>query len=391
MQHPRYSLFSWFRLGCFLLVSMAGQGVLAAASDGFETQAKQVLLIDLSTSTVLFEKNAAVKMVPSSMTKILTAYLVFDFLKQGKLKLSDTFSVSEKAWRMGGSKMFVPLGKSVMLEDLIQGIIVQSGNDACIVTAEGISGSEEAFVQLMNAKARELGATQTHFLNTTGWPEEGHLTTCWDLAKIAARTIEDFPDLYRKYYAQPLFTYHNIKQYNRNPLLAKGLGDGFKTGHTVEGGYGLVGSGERQGRRLLFVVNGLPSQKARAEETVRLMQWGFQAFQTYALFQAGQPVEKADVWMGAAPYVSLVAAQPVAVTVPRRLWPEVQVTLRYKGPVASPIEKGQALGELLVSVPGSEPKHFPLVAGESVGKPGILMGLWNMVSYFLWGTKAKPN
>ncbi|MGL5720730.1 MAG: D-alanyl-D-alanine carboxypeptidase family protein [Alphaproteobacteria bacterium] len=394
MQYPRFVSFFCFKFMLFfLLLGVEKTGALATTipSIGFETQAKQALLIDLSTATVLYEKNADAQMVPSSMTKILTAYVLFDFLKQGKLKLSDTYTVSEKAWRMGGSKMFVPLGESVTLEDLLQGIIVQSGNDACIVAAEGISGSEEAFVRLMNAKAKELGATQTHFLNTTGWPEEGHTTTCWDLAKIAERTIKDFPDLYQTYYAQPLFIYHNIKQYNRNPLLSKGMGDGLKTGHTEEGGYGLVGSGERQGRRLLFVVNGLSSQKARAEETLRLMNWGFQEFQTYEIFKAGQEVEKAEVWMGGVPYVPLVAAQAVAVTVPRRLWPKVQVTVRYKGPVEPPLEKSQILGDVLVSVPGTEPKSFPLVAGASVEKNGVFSGLWQTLSYFLWGEKAKHN
>ena len=354
----------------------------------FQTSATHALLVDMETDAVLFEKNASESMVPSSMTKILTAYVLFDLVKKGHLGLSDTFRVSERAWRMGGSKMFVPLGKMVSLEDLIQGIIVQSGNDACIVAAEGVAGSEEAFVDRMNAKARELGATHTRFLNATGWPDPGHTTTCWDLLNIAKRTILDFPDFYRRFYSQRVFTYHNIKQYNRNPLLIQGIGDGLKTGHTVKGGHGVVGSAQRQGRRLLVVVNGFATEKQRGQEVARLVNWGFQQFETYFLFKAGEPVEKAEVWMGSEPVVPLIAPEAISVTVRRRLWPEVRVKVRYNGPVTPPIQKGQPLGELVVSIPEEKEKTFPLVAACDVKKQGVFKGIWDTFYYLIWGAKA---
>lgn len=379
-----------FFISCFCLSLMLFGSLKDAFSfPDFQTSATHALLVDMATDEVLFEKNAGESMVPSSMTKILTAYVIFDLLQKGRLALSDTFRVSEKAWRMGGSKMFVPLGKMVALEDLIQGIIVQSGNDACIVAAEGIAGSEEAFVDRMNAKARELGATSTRFLNTTGWPDPGHTTTCWDLARIAKRTILDFPDFYRRFYSQRVFTYHNIKQYNRNPLLIQNIGDGLKTGHTVKGGHGVVGSAERQGQRFVLVANGFRTEKERGQEVARLLNWGFQQFETRLLFKAGEQVEKAEIWMGSHAFVPLIATNPISVTARRRVWPDVQVKVRYYGPISPPVEKGQPIGELVISVPEGKEKTFPLVAAHAVGKQGVFKGLWQTFYHLIWGAKAK--
>lgn len=351
----------------------------------FDIAAKQAYLIDLSTHTLLLEKNADELMAPSSMTKILTVYLIFEKLQKGELKLTDTFPVSERAWRMGGSKMFVKVGDRVSVEDLLQGIIVQSGNDACIVIAEGLAGSEENFAELAVKKAKELGAKNTHFLNSTGWPNTEHLTTARDLALIAEKTMAHFPEFYARYYPQRDFTYNKIRQHNRNPLLAQNLGDGLKTGHTDDGGYGLVGSGQQQGRRLLFVINGLPNDKARKQEAVGLINWGFREFQTYKLFSKEDVIEKANVWVGDTPFVSLRTPEDVLVTLRRSNHPHMKAVVRYKGPIEPPIARGQLLGEFVVIVPGEEEKKFPLIAGEAVERAGFFLRVWHALHYLLWG------
>ena len=221
-----------------------------------DTAARYAVIIDYNTGATLLDKDADVPMIPSSMTKLMTAYIVYGMLKSGRLKLDQDLPVSERAWRMGGSKMFVQIGTQVKVEDLIRGMIVQSGNDACIVLAEGIAGSEEGFVELMNAKAKELGLTSSTFRNTTGWPDPEHKMSARDIATLARRLIQDFPEYY-KYDAERSFKYNNIEQDNRNPLVQKGLADGLKTGHTDDGGYGLVASSMRGGRRVILVINGL--------------------------------------------------------------------------------------------------------------------------------------
>ena len=247
---------------------------LAPPAQALETRAREAFLIDVTTGTVLLEKDADVSMPPASMSKIMTAYLVFGALKEGRISLDDKLPVSEKAWRKGGSKMFVEVGSEVSVEDLLRGVIVQSGNDACIVLAEALAGSEEAFAEQMTRKAREIGMEGSTFTNSTGWPDPNHRMTARDLAILAERMVQDFPDFYH-YYSEREFTYNGIRQGNRNPLLYKNLGaDGLKTGHTEEAGYGLTASAERDGRRLVLVINGLESIKARSEEAERLIASG---------------------------------------------------------------------------------------------------------------------
>ncbi|HYH18896.1 MAG TPA: D-alanyl-D-alanine carboxypeptidase family protein, partial [Azospirillum sp.] len=263
------------RFAAVLAVALAAVGgVLPARAATIETIAKQAILLDMTSSTVLFEKNADQRMPPSSMSKVMTMYMVFEALKSGRLSLEHTLPVSERAWRMQGSKMFVELHNMIKIDDLIKGVIVQSGNDACIVLAEGLAGSEPAFAEQMNKKAKEIGLTATNLTNATGWPDPNHYVTARDLAILAERLIKDFPEYYH-YYSIRDFQYHGIKQGNRNPLLYRGIGaDGLKTGHTDAAGYGLTGSAEREGRRLILVVNGLPSMQARADESARLIEWG---------------------------------------------------------------------------------------------------------------------
>jgi D-alanyl-D-alanine carboxypeptidase (penicillin-binding protein 5/6) len=351
-----------------------------------EIQAPQAYLVDLETGTILLEKNADQTMVPSSMSKIMTAYLVFDRLKNGDVKLDDLFHVGEKAWKMEGTRMFVNLNSKVSVEDLLKGVIVQSGNDACVVLAEGLSGTEASFAEEMTRKAHEMGAKNTTFLNSTGWPDEGHVTTCKDLALMAERTIRDFPDYYAQYYGLKEFKFNNINQQNRNPLLFKDIGaDGMKTGHTDAGGYGLVASAKQGDRRLILVINGLPSAKAREEEAMSLMNWGYNYFKNYKVFGKGDVVEMADVWGGTEKAVPLVAAETILLTLPRDKRKDLQVKVVYDSPLSAPLKAGDQVGTIEVTVPGKDVKKVGLYAGKDVEKAWFYKRIINSVYYLLWG------
>jgi len=337
-----------------------------------DTAARLALIIDADTGAVLLEKNADERMPPSSMSKLMTMYVVFDLLKQGRLTMEQELPVSERAWRMGGSKMFVQLGGTVKVQDLIRGVIIQSGNDACIVLAEGISGSETQFAETLNDYAKRLGLTASTFRNATGWPDPEHRMTCRDLAVLARRLITDFPEYFR-IYSERSFVWNNITQENRNPLLGRVAGaDGLKTGHTDEAGYGLTGTAKRGDRRLILVVNGLPSMAARREETERLMEWGFREFENVALFRASDTIEEAPVYLGDKLKVPLVGARDVVLTLPRQWRRNLQVKLRYDSPVPAPVAKGQELGKLEVSGAGVPPMSVPLLAGADVAKLGLI-------------------
>lgn len=377
------------RLPAALLVLAAivlarGAPALAAA---FETAARAAIVVDYRSGDVLFAKNPDQPLPPASMSKLMTAYMVFARLEEGSLALSDEFPVSEKAWRTGGSKMFVEVGDRVSVEDLLQGIIVQSGNDACIVVAEALAGSEEAFAERMTRRAREIGLESSTFKNATGLPDPDHLMTVRDLATLARTIIREFPDHYH-YYAQTEFEYAGIRQQNRNPLLQAGVPgvDGLKTGHTSEAGYGLVASAERDGRRLVVVTAGLESTRERRMETERLLEYGFRDFQEYRLFGPGETVVEAPVWMGEQSRVALVPEQPVAITLSREARDGLVVRLRYDAPVAAPIEAGRELGHLELAVPGREPRRIPLVAAAPVGPAGMLKRVQDAVSHLVWGT-----
>lgn len=359
-----------------------------------EITARQAIVLDYQTGFVMFERNADDRMPPSSMSKIMTAYMVFKAIKEGRMSLEDTLPVSERAWRMQGSKMFVPLGGRVKVEDLIRGMIVQSGNDACIVLAEALAGTEEAFAEQMNVEARRLGLTASNFRNATGWPDPDHYTTARDLATLARRVIDDHPEFYR-YYREVEFVYgrdertgREIRQGNRNPLLYRNIGaDGIKTGHTEAAGYGLTASAQRDGRRVIAVFNGWPSMRTRAEESERMIDWAFREFQTYRLFSGGQEVERADVWLGQKPGVALLTARDVAITMPRRLRPQLQARVIYDNPVAAPVREGQVLGRVVMSAPGIAPVDVPLLASESVDRLGFAGRMGAAVNYLVFGGK----
>jgi len=364
--------------------------LLSRPAAAFETIAEAAALVEVSTGAVLFEKNADEKRTPASQSKMMTVYMLFDRLRDGSLSLDDTFPVSENAWRRGGAKsgsstMFLEPGKRVRVEDLIRGIVVQSGNDACIVTAEGLASSEAAFADQMTERGREMGLENSTFKNSTGWPDEGHLMTARDLATLARRTIEDFPNYYH-YYSEKEFTYNGIRQTNRNPLLYKNMGaDGLKTGHTQSSGYGLTSSALRGDRRLILVLMGLPSKKDRARESERLLEWGFREFNNYAFFKAGETVTKADVWLGQLASVPLVIDKDLTLTMPRKARRKMKVTVNYTGPIAAPVKMGAVIATLMITAPDRDPITIPLKAGADVKRLGLLGRLGAALNYILWG------
>lgn len=344
----------------------------ARAQIAFETQAREAILIDVATDAVLFEKSADTPMPPASMSKLMTTYMVFEAIEEGRLRLEDRLPVSERAWKMGGSKMWVLVGDEIRVADLLRGVIVQSGNDACIVLAEALAGSEEAFADRMTRRGRELGFQTSTFRNATGWPADGHVMTAREVALLSQKIIEGFPELY-PIYSEKEFTWEGITQENRNPLLYTDIGaDGLKTGHTEEAGYGLAGSAVRDGRRLIVVVTGLPSARDRAQEAQRLLRWGFSEFDTVQLFRKGETVEVAEVWAGDAETVPMVVAEDVAVTVPVIARGDVTVSAVYVGPVEAPVAAGTQVGVLRVSVPERTDVEVPLYAGADVGKAGLV-------------------
>ncbi|MDA1326689.1 MAG: D-alanyl-D-alanine carboxypeptidase [Proteobacteria bacterium] len=371
-----------------ILAPLAVAAPTAVRAQVIDTTAKQSIMIDLTTGSVLLEKDADVRMPPASMSKLMTVYMVFERLKEGRLSLDDKFQVSTKAWRMGGSKMFVMVDTRVKIRDLLRGIIVQSGNDACIVVAEGLSGSEEDFAEAMTKRATEIGLTNSAFKNATGWPAEGHYMSARDLALLSTKLIQDFPEYYG-IFAEQGFVYGGIKQPNRNPLLYKGFGaDGLKTGHTEASGYGLTVSAVRKGRRLVLVVNGLSSMRERSSESARLLDWAFRETGSYALFKKGDTIGHADVWLGDAPRVPLVAERNLTITLPQRSRRDMKVKLVYNNPIPAPVQKGSVVGKVIISTPRQSDIELPVVAGESVGQLGMLGRLNAALRYLIWGRSA---
>ncbi len=334
------------------------------------TDAQWAFMQDVNTGAVLLHKQAEAEMTPSSMTKLMTLYILFSRLKAGRMKLDDKLPVTRTAWRFGGSKMFVEVGTTVSVRDLIKGIIVDSGNDACIVVAEAIAGSQAQFAALMNQEAKRLGLTHSHFVNPMGWPDPDHYMSAHDICRVAVALIKDFPEYYH-YFGDKTFTYSNITQQNRNQLVDNGTADGLKTGHTEAGGYGLVASAERNGRRLVVVLNGMPSGRERTEQGERLLDWGFANFEDVTLFAAGAPVDHAPVWLGTAPTVPLVAAHPLVVTMPRGWQSGTKVTVNYDSPVRAPVAKGAPIGSVTVARAGMPDLQVPLLAGAAVPRLGL--------------------
>ena len=354
---------------------------------GIETQARHALILEAETGVVLLDKNADERIPPASMSKVMTAYIVFGMLKEGRAKLTDELPVSERAWRLQGSKMFVPIGGRISIDDLLKGVIIQSGNDACLVLAEGLAGSEEAFVKLMNQKANEIGLKDSHFANVSGLPDPDHWMTARDLATLAIHTIKDFPEYYH-YYSEMDYEFNNIKQGNRNPLLYKNIGaDGLKTGHTEESGYSLTASVTRDNRRVIIVLNGLPTMKARAQESDRLIEWAFREFNDYRLFAAGDKVDDGEVWLGAEPKVPLSVDKDFIVTLPRKARRDMKVTVEYDRPISAPIQKGDPVGKVVMTAPDLPSVEAPLVAATNVERMNPWGRVVTLAGYLVWGQR----
>ena len=361
------------------IVSMLLPGIflpVSAVAQLYSTKAEQALLIDADTNTILFAKNHNARIPPASLAKMMTMEVVFSRLKNGGLTLEDTFFVSENAWRKGGtssggSTMFAKLNSDIKLDDLIHGVIVQSGNDACIVIAEGMAGSEEAFAGLMNERAEKLGLTNSNFRNSTGLPDADQYVTLQDLGKLARHIIHTYPEYYR-YYSKPEFTWNKIKQRNRNPLLKMDIGaDGMKTGYTEASGYAIVGSAVRDGKRLIAVLSGMTSKRQRAEEARKIMDWGFRAFEKIELYKEGEIIGEADVYGGERD-VPVVGKNAVAIYLPIGNRNKIRARISYMGPLVPPIEQGQQVALLKVWIGDTLSQETPLYAAVSVNS-GTLM------------------
>jgi D-alanyl-D-alanine carboxypeptidase (penicillin-binding protein 5/6) len=360
-------------LACGVAAAWAAPNPISGAksNDGYQTAAPHAILIDADSGSVLFEKAADDLIPPASLSKLMTAEVVFNLLAKGQLKPEQEFIVSVNAWRRGGapshtSSMFIPIHNKVSVDNLLHGVIIQSANDACIVLAEGISGNESVFAELMTKRARELGLTKSTFGNSNGLPDPKQLMTARELAKLARHIIQTYPDYY-KYYGEREFTWNKIRQFNRNPLLALTIGaDGLKTGFTKEAGYGLVGSAVQNGLRLIVVVNGLKSEKERADESKKLLEWGFHNFQSNLLFADGQEIAYAKLYGGARGHVPLKAAKEVTLMVPRGSRERIIGRAVYSGPVPAPVQEGQQIGMLKVWRGEFLVLEVPLQAAESV-------------------------
>ena len=376
---------------------LAAVFLYAPGAKAFETEARQAIVIDVNSGTILFEQNADERMPTASMSKIMTMFMVFEALERGEIALDDTMRVSEYAWRnggaaTGGSTMFLELGSHVTVEDLIRGVIIQSGNDASIVLAEGLAGTEQAFARRMTERAAELGLTNSSFANASGLDDPDHYSTARDLATLAQLLIDRFPQYYH-YYSELEFTYgvdvstgDPITQYNRNPLLRAGIGaDGLKTGHTDGAGFGLTASAIRDGRRIVMVVNGLESAAARSREALRVMEWAFNAFETVDVFEADEEVEWAAVWMGTERTVPLVLDGPLSVTVPRGDAESLALSVRLIEPVSAPIAAGDPLGTLVIEVTDVPAREEILYAGEDVDRRGMIGRALGTVGYLVAG------
>lgn len=370
------------------LLAIAVAFPTTAANPPFDTPAPIAYMEDLSSGAVLYAKDADRRIPPASMAKMMTVYVAFDLIKKGDLKLDQKFQVRPETWRkwhgpQAGSTMFLETGEQVSVKDLLDGIVTLSGNDACVVLAEGIAGTEEAFANLMNQQAKKLGLANSQFGNSNGWPDEGRTyVTARDLAKLAKATIQDHPQLYKQFYSRHDYTRtlsdgKVIRQQNRDPLLGKVAGaDGLKTGHTEEAGYGFTGSAEQSGRRLVMVVAGLDSYNGRAAESVRFMEWGFRAWKPLPIASKGRKIGDVEVQGGGADSVGVIAPRDLNATVPAGTSPEMQGKIVYQGPVKAPIKAGAHIADLIVETPGMPTQTLPLIAEKDVAEAGFFRRIW---------------
>nr|WP_148212845.1 D-alanyl-D-alanine carboxypeptidase family protein [Hahella chejuensis] len=347
--------------------------------------ASSYILMDAESGAIIVEKNSEERLPPASLTKMMTSYVLDYEVDQGNVSFNDEAPISVKAWKTGGSKMFVREGTSVRLGDLLKGIIIQSGNDASVAVAEFLAGSEDAFASMMNQHAQRLGMSNTNFANATGLPSENHYSSAHDLAKLAKAIINDFPNQY-PLYSEKYFTYNNIRQPNRNLLLWRDKSvDGLKTGHTEEAGYCLVSSAVRDGMRLISVVMGAKSEEARARETLKLLNYGFRYFETHKLYSAGQKLVDSDIWAGSADTLPLGLSKEIVVTIPRGKKDALEATVDIDKVIKAPIEVGAELGKLTVKLNGELLLEKPVVALEAVEEAGFFKRIWHAIVLFFMG------
>jgi serine-type D-Ala-D-Ala carboxypeptidase (penicillin-binding protein 5/6) len=372
------------------LALLATTSPATAALPTMDTVAQTAIAIDFDTGAVLYDKDSNKRIEPASLSKMMTAYVVYSYLKAGRLKLDDTLPVSEKAWakhKTNESNMFVPLGAQVKVEDLIRGMMIQSGNDACVVLAEGIAGSTDAFVDLMNQTAQKLGLKDSHFADVDGLPDPEEYMTAHDIAMLGIHLIRDFPDYYH-YDSEKEFTYNGIKQGNRNPLLYKDIGvDGMKTGHTDEAGYGVAISALRNGRRIVEVLVGMKSMNQRSQEAEKLLDWAYREWADYKLVKTGDPVDDAPVFLGTTATVPVTVQSDLLVSLPRNARSSMKVTAVYDQSAPAPIAQGQKIGTLQVTANDVAPVQVPLVAAKPVDKVSGFSRAALAAGYLLFGRK----
>ena len=353
-----------------------------------DTVAKQAIMIDPDTGQIILEKNSDELMKPASMAKLMTIYIAFEKIKNESISLDDKFIVSEKAWKKRGSRTFLEPGQTVSVEDLLRGVIVQSGNDAAIVLAEGISGTEDIFSDLMNSVARELKMNNTVFKNSTGWPDPQQNTSSRDLSILALNLINKFPDLY-KMFAEKSFTYNGIKQGNRNPILYNNLvfgADGLKTGHTQESGYGLVASAKRDNLRFILVLNGMTSMRQRKQESSRLLNSAFREYKKLKLYNLNETVSEAKVFLGESDNISLIVKDEINLLLNSVEQREMKVKATWKEPISAPVNKDTILGSLTIEIPNKTVLSYPLYAGNNIQKQGFIKRIGSTIDYIIWGS-----
>ena len=364
-----------------LLIFLISKHVFA-----IDTKAEQAIVMDFDTNEILFEKNSNSKTPPASMTKIMTVYAAFDRLKNTDLSINNECTVSAKAYKMGGSRTFLEIDDKVSIDDLLKGIIIQSGNDASVALAECLAGTEEDFAKLMNVYAKRLGMNNTNFINSSGWPEDNHYSTVYDLAILSNAVIREFPDLYL-YFADEEFTYNDIKQPNRNKLLSSVQGaDGLKTGFTKASGWGIAATAKREDRRITVVINGTNSSRSRMNESANLINWAFSQTSQKELVREGQVIAQVDVWLGNKPRVNLISSKKVVSTLSFDQLQLIKSSIQYKKPLDAPILKGNSYGKLLISIEGKPNIEIDLVAEENVGTINPILKIFAALKYLIFGS-----